>query len=191
MSKIVREGLFLIGDYNFFLTTAESMLYSSMDLSQQITMKVAESVKILNTILGKNYPIPPIHYFFKGTRGGFYHHTTKTVHYNGVLAAQNAEHFLKTTVPHEVAHYIQFMEYGPRVQPHGTEWKQMMRLLGCDPIRCHSYDVAAVKQRHVKRYAISCQCKTYQVTSNLIKRRNLLNPSVKCRRCGANFKLVE
>lgn len=162
-----------------------------MDLSQQITAKVEESVQILNIILRRNYPVPQIHYFSKGTRGGFYRHSDKTVHYNAVLAVMNEGDFLKTIVPHEVAHYIQFMEYGPRVQPHGGEWKRMMRLLGCEPTRCHSYDVTTVRQRNIKRYAIACQCKTYQVTSNLIKRRNLLSPSVKCRKCGANFKPVE
>ena len=80
------------------------------------------------------------------------------IKFNLVLAKNNLDDFLINVVGHEIAHLYQRKKY-PYSKPHGREFKNVMRLLGYNPSRCHSYDTSKVKQkRKIVRYVYECTC---------------------------------
>jgi SprT protein len=54
--------------------------------------------------------------------------------------AKFPEIVLNETLPHELAHMIDYYVYGMEAgkQVHGTQWKIIMVALGQNPTRCHS-----------------------------------------------------
>jgi SprT protein len=67
------------------------------------------------------------------------------IQYNPTLLRENPEAFLKRTTGHEVGHfaaYHKFHDCG-----HGKHWHRMMREMGLDDTRCHSYDTSNVPSK--------------------------------------------
>lgn len=106
-----------------------------------------------------------------------------TVRYNPVLLARHGEDFLARTVPHEVAHVIAFHRHGPRIQPHGAEWRAIMRLFGVPPTRCHDYDVSDLQTRTLDRFPYRCGCRSHLLTS-IRHHRIQRGQRYLCRACG-------
>lgn len=108
----------------------------------------------------------PISFDLKGGTAGKAYSTifTKTdrvqpdaIKYNAALMERHPEDFLTRTVPHEVAHLLAGVCYGASIKPHGHEWKSVMRMLGADPSRCHSYDVEGIKKKKSRfRHLYTC-----------------------------------
>lgn len=71
----------------------------------------------------------------------------KTIQFNPTLLRENPEAFLARTPGHEVVHFACFAKYSTSVQPHGEEWKVMMRTLGLSDKRCHNYDTSRVPSK--------------------------------------------
>jgi predicted SprT family Zn-dependent metalloprotease len=69
--------------------------------------------------------------------------TGPELNFNLNIAELNWPEF-EETVAHEVAHHIVLHKWG-RVQPHGPEWKQVMRDLGWPGKRCHSYKLPGAR----------------------------------------------
>lgn len=87
------------------------------------------------------------------------------IRYNPVLLAREGDAFLTQTVPHEVAHLIAFALFGRDIRPHGEEWQGVMRHLGAEPRRCHSFAVDDLPARRLRRFDYHCACRTHQLTS--------------------------
>jgi SprT protein len=105
------------------------------------------------------------------------------IRYNRSLLARHPEDFLARTVPHETAHLVAFHLFGPRVQPHGREWREIMTLFDAPPERCHSYDVEGLQTRRLRRYEYRCACRAHQLTS--IRHNRVKSGQVyQCRQCG-------
>ena len=105
------------------------------------------------------------------------------VRYNAVLLQRHPQEFLARTVPHETAHVVAFGFFGPCVQPHGNEWKAIMKLFGASPVRCHNYDVEGLETRHIRRFEYRCGCRTHKLTS--IRHNRVRSGQVYlCRQCG-------
>lgn len=112
-----------------------------------------------------------------------------TIRYNSSLLERHPEEFLARTVPHETAHVVAFNLFGPRVQPHGLEWRAIMGLFGASPERCHSYDVQGLQTRQLRRYQYRCDCRTHELTSirhNRVKSGQVYH----CRQCGRPLERV-
>lgn len=75
---------------------------------------------------------------------------------NPEIAAQNWEEYLNQTIPHEVAHIVQYQIY-PYCGGHGRAWKGIMRVFGKDPKRCHDYDLTNVTVRRQRRIRYECE----------------------------------
>ena len=110
-------------------------------------------------------------------RGGF------EIRYNRLLLERNPRDFLAQTVPHEVAHLVAFSRFGPRVPPHGQEWRSIMEALGARPERCHSYEVEGLQKRRLRRYNYRCACRTHPLTS-IRHNRVLAGQVYLCKLCG-------
>jgi SprT protein len=103
------------------------------------------------------------------------------------LFAQNQAYFLSDVIPHELAHLTVFNHYG-RVQPHGREWRYVMReVLGVDARVTHTLDV---KKAGVKMFDYACACDTLQLTAIRHNRITQGKQSYICRKCRAPLKLA-
>jgi SprT protein len=100
------------------------------------------------------------------------------------------DEFLSRTVPHEMAHILQFIHY-PHSKPHGREWDQFCRVLtGATMPRCHSYDVTGIKRtRKVKKYLFACGCRQHKISSTIVNR--IMKGSVyTCKCCKGKIEAV-
>jgi SprT protein len=82
-----------------------------------------------------------------------------------------------------VAHVIAHQRFGPRIQPHGPEWRAIMQDLGADPSRCHNYDVSGLAQRRLAYFDYQCGCMTHRLSS-IRHNRITRGQRYLCRRCG-------
>lgn len=120
----------------------------------------------------ETFRFPNVRFDKRGTVAGTANSAKWELNFNMVLCAENTEHFVAQTVPHEVAHLLDHQVYdshAPRYdrlgrrkrrQPHGPNWKRCMAVLGVPADRCHDYDVsnAKVKRRKQKSYEYECTC---------------------------------
>lgn len=63
---------------------------------------------------------------------------------NMILFRDYVKDMLNVTIPHELAHLVQFKKFdfrGLTTQDHGVEWQEVMRRLGKDPAKYHNMDV--------------------------------------------------
>jgi len=130
---------------------------------------------------GYSFPLPPVDFKLKGFvagKGG-----ADILKFNLDIASQNLEHFLVTTVPHEMAHVLQMRAY-PRSKPHGTEWTHFCKVLTGKPLpRCHSYEVVSTRLTQ----KVSCNCKEWQFTSVRLRRMKR-GARYTCRDCRSVIK---
>ena len=101
--------------------------------------------------------------------------------YNMDIAKKNGEKVFKTTVVHEIAHYIAKCLHPEYIRPHGKEWKSVMMVLGIhDPKTTHTMKCAPA--RRVKRVPFKCRCTTHMITLNM--RTKIKNGSTRiCKSC--------
>lgn len=74
----------------------------------------------------------------------------RQIHMNARLCS-TVERYDKT-LGHEWAHALAHAAFGPKVN-HGWQWQHVMRLLGLQPTRCHSYDIAEAFPEAFQRIA--------------------------------------
>lgn len=96
-----------------------------------------------------------------------------TVYFNLDTAKSNLEKFLNSTVPHEMAHLVDFVLYKTgkilrqNWSAHGRSWKRIMLSVGLEPSRCNGY-AGAKRAKTVKRFVYKAECGCeFNVTSNL------------------------
>jgi SprT protein len=143
-------------------------------------------------------PTFPITYNLRGRTAGMVRckdWRVRDLRINGELLQANTDDMVNQIVGHEWAHAIQFVKYFATRrhgsiyrQPHGEGWKQIMRRLGLEPIRCHNYKTTpARRQRSVEYLCQGCD-KIYQFTT---RRHNkvLQGHSYLCGECRG--KLLE
>ncbi len=83
------------------------------------------------------------------------------------LLAENLDDYLRTTIPHEVAHLTvnwKYRRHFRRPRPHGPEWQAVMcDCFGLEPNRCHRYQTTPA--RLVPRnYLYRCDCREHRLT---------------------------
>jgi len=143
------------------------------EIHQRVVAKIKQCADLVFANTGKVIN-PRLSYDLRGTvagRGGI-SSGEQIVKINPVLLMENVEEMIQQTVPHEVAHVAQYVVYGTgrHNKPHGIYWERMMRLFGCDPRRCHSYDVTNARVRRVGRVEYVCACQTHTVSLTIINR---------------------
>lgn len=74
------------------------------------------------------------------TTAGMAHYNEHRVEFSAELMWEHTEHFVKDTIPHEVAHIIAHRVFPNAKQHHGPEWKNMLQWLlnGGKPETYHS-----------------------------------------------------
>lgn len=124
---------------------------------------------------------PQVQLNLKGYNAGTATPQKNLLRFNKQLLLDNQQHFLKQTVPHEVAHLIAYQIFGLKIKPHGKEWQLIMQKVYQLPAeRCHHYEVARKKKAY---YIYECACKTQHPLT--IRRHNLIQKGSKyiCKYC--------
>jgi len=106
----------------------------------------------------------------KGRAAGMYRVKRKIfshnreIRYNPYIFSKYFDDNFKTTIPHEVAHYISDLIYGLRnIKPHGREWKEIMQAFGADATVTAAYDLTGIPQRSKTLYTYQCSCREHQI----------------------------
>ena len=154
---------------------------------EQIILQTYEYIDMAANIYGASFKKIPVYFNLGGLKAGMYKRDRlgRSIYYNPHFFLQFMDDNLRSTVPHEVAHYISDMLYGlNRIKPHGSEWKEIMRALGAKPERTCNYDLSDIPHRREKRHTYRCQCSEYELSTrrhNNIQnnRRNYLCKSCK------------
>ena len=129
-----------------------------------------------------------VHFDLSGRAAGMYvvRAGVRRIRYNPYIFAKYFASSLRTTVPHEVAHYVTDQLYGlHNIRPHGKEWQQVMRAFGVTPRATGNYDLSGVPVRRQRRFSYRCACREHQlscVRHNKIQRRQV---RYLCQSCGS------
>lgn len=144
--------------------------------------------------LSLSIPEIQINFDLKGRTAGQAFTTSGKIRYN--LTALTVEggwdHLLNQTVPHEVAHMVQYncsrFPTSRQVNtPHGAYWQSVMRKFGVRPDRCHDLPLPAARKR--KTYLAKCPCKQHEISS-VIANKMLKGHKYRCNRCKIYISLV-
>jgi len=118
---------------------------------------------------------------------------------NKELFEKNTDYILNQTVPHEVAHMIQYRMFGfdrnpvtgrRYCAPHGKEWKMIMNILGKEAKRCHNLDTSSLSTgRKMKHWIYKCDCMEHQITT-IRHNRILKGKKYYCKKCDSVIKFV-
>ena len=161
----------------------------SVDIQNRVNAKVVEVYTKAQVVFNKNFTIPTIEYCDMGKTAGRAWSSKNLIQLSPTLLTENTEHFLKSTVPHEISHLLTRTLF-VKATSHGRHWKHVMIKLGVNPNRCHTYDVSnVVNLRNVKKYNYSCKCQTH-VVSKTIHNRVVSGKIYRCKRCFVPISMV-
>ncbi|QNR43396.1 SprT family zinc-dependent metalloprotease [Pseudomonas syringae] len=125
-------------------------------MPEQLNSRVETCYQQAEAFFKRTFKRPVVSFQLRGQKAGVAHLHENLLRFNPQLYKENAEDFLRQTVPHEVAHLIAHQLFGGSIQPHGEEWQLIMRgVYELPPNRCHTY---AITRRSVIRYIYRCPC---------------------------------
>ena len=101
----------------------------------------------------------------------------KVIYLSDAYMKTNELAVMKDTLLHEIAHAIQYINYGRT--DHGNEWKKIAADVGCKPERCASADQISVPRG--KYVAVCPSCRTATHFYRKIKRK------YSCRICSKDY----
>lgn len=121
------------------------------ELKQRVEAKIQETLDKLDFQSGYT-----VVYKRMGSCCGKYNRPKNILFFDPLYLQNHTEHYLNTTVPHEVCHLVQWLKY-TEAKSHGPIWKRLMHSVGLDGDRCNTnYNI--VPLRRVKRVAFECNC---------------------------------
>jgi SprT protein len=178
-------------------------MYVPQAIKDRCEQSLRRFIGIAEARFGRAYTVPVIEYTDRGKRAG-YAQGENLINLNPVLLMENVEEFVNQVVPHELAHCIDTANggnrrvFGMKRSIHGPSWKAIMRLFGCDALRCHSMDTSNAQVRTKTKYEYRCECcsKTYILSSvrhNRQQQWNQVNPGKSfyfCKTCGPTGTLT-
>jgi SprT protein len=153
---------------------------------QQILDKINACYDTCDAHYNRTFKRPTTRFDLTGTTAGTADPRGHVLRFQPVLAAGHWDDFLNNTVPHEVAHLVDydvnnkleaqmqarmaaiqnqaiFGNWGrrarrPKRDIHGDSWRAVMRVLGINyAARCHQYDTSQVARRKA-RHEYRCTC---------------------------------
>lgn len=149
------------------------------DVKLRAKQSLLRWVEYANSVFDAEFPVPTISFELRGTTAGKAWLEDWHVQLNAVLLSENLDEFEKRTIPHELAHLIDYRFN--RHSDHGPKWVAIMVKLGRDPKRCHSYDTT--NSSVVKKISgFKCNCGPQTVS---VRMGNRINRGAKylCGKC--------
>lgn len=139
------------------MNKAPTTILLSPELRTKVEAVIEASFKTCEKHYKQKFTRPEVRYNIRNTNGGEAWYQRNLIRLNLTFLVENEEKFLATTVPHEVAHLVARAVYtskphnGKKVRPHGSEWKEVMGVLGVEPKTKHTYDITSLDIVRVKR----------------------------------------
>jgi SprT protein len=169
----------------------------SDNLKSKVFIRVEHFMKLASVIYARDFPMPVVYFDVKGGFAGKAKSSENIISFNAVLLAENEKHFMEDTIPHEIAHVLCYAIHGwirsaqGGISHHGTEWKAIMRALGCVPSRCHDLDVSNVK-RKMRSFSYFCpDCKACFTLSAIRHNRAVKGTAYKHKNCTTTIEFIE
>ncbi len=122
---------------------------------QQVRELTRDYISMARQIYQREFHDIAVVFDLKGRAAGMYmaQGNSRVIRYNPYIFAKYYDDSLKTTVPHEVAHYVvDLMFSARRVKPHGTEWQRVMLAFGAEPKATGRYDLSGIPVRKYQRH---------------------------------------
>lgn len=135
-------------------------------------------------------PYPSIEFTSRGRRAGSAYTMSNRIKLNPVLLNENGDDFISRTPGHEAAHIIANNVFGK--SGHGPNWKLVMRFLGQDPSRCHSFDTTntEIVKRRAARVPYICLACNGELTMAQKCHNKVLRGYVYTHRCVYKGRIV-
>ncbi len=105
---------------------------------------------------------------------------------NPVLLEAHPQEMLKETLPHELAHIVAHRLFGPRIKPHGHEWRTVMSAFGKSPEVQHAMPVEP--SRKLRRFLYHCACPSGVELTTIRHKRARRGTGYLCRKCGQRLR---
>ena len=164
----------------------------AVDELKAVRIRVTECLEMAASYFSRDIPEIPVLFDLTGKTGGMfsYRQNKETgrcydlqFRFNRILARENLSEYLNNICPHEVAHYITYLIWGAKVEPHGAEWTQVMvEVFQIRADRCHQLDTS----RSVKReflYRCGCEGKRFRLSTKRHNRMVQRKAFYSCRTC--------
>jgi len=158
---------------------------------QQVLDATCACIEHAGRLLGRDFSLPPVTFDLQGRAAGMYRvqKRQRCIRYNPYIFAKYFADNLANTVPHEVAHYLTDMLYGPgNVRPHGEEWRSVMCLLGAEPAVSCRYDLSGVPIRRQRRFSYRCDCGPHAISAVRHNRVQRGSGRYVCRQCHTELE---
>lgn len=151
------------------------------ELQQAACERVDEAFALAREV-HPGLPVPGVWFDLKGASAGQAHLGRGGLRLNPVLLEENRAAFFTDVIPHEMAHWLVFhLANGPRLKPHGHEWKTVMRdLFGLPPRVTHRLDVSRARSAP---YCYRCRCGEHYFTPQRHAQRRK-GRRYRCRQCA-------
>lgn len=132
----------------------------SMDLVREAKDLTHSFIRKAEAHFGRSFTLSAITFDLVGGTAGrlvvYFNSNTYLIRYNRLMLEEHPAHVLKKTVPHEVAHLVAFQLHGPKIAPHGKEWRSVMSdVFGVVPEPKHNLDTSRVTNN---RFVYGCSC---------------------------------
>jgi SprT protein len=159
-----------------------------MRAMELIMHRLEECYQLAERHFNRPFPRPQVTLDLRGQKAGVAYLYRNLLRFNGQLYRENAEDFLRQTVPHEAAHLLAHALYGERIRPHGKEWKGLMTgLFGLPALRCHDYQVP---RRRSTRYLYRCACPEHMPFTPQRHALVARGRRYSCLRCGSMLRFT-
>ena len=162
------------------------------DQQQKVIERVTALIQQCEQHFNQTFEPIEIRFDLRGRISGMYvvKHKQQYLRFNPFIFSKYFADSLDNTVPHEVAHYVSHVLFGlNKIQPHGKEWKSIMRTLDAEPRVTGDYDLAGIPVKRQRRFNYVCNCMTHQLTT--VRHNKIVKGQSQyfCRRCAG--KLIQ
>ena len=148
--------------------------------------KLDELRSLAQSKLGVDVPVT-LTFDLRGRAAGQARYRNDHIRLNRGLLERYPDDFITQTLPHEFAHLVTYHLHGPRVRPHGPEWRRVVTLLGGKPDRTHQYEVEP--SRVYRRFVYGCNCPGREHRLTTIRHNRIMQGRIYCcRDCGGALR---
>jgi SprT protein len=167
----------------------------SVEMQQQVIDRTRVYIELAQDLLNiKQRPVE-ISFNLKGRCAGMYRvyrhvfSQRREIRYNAYIFSKYYDDNFKTTIPHEVAHYVSDLIYGLKnIKPHGREWKEIMQLFGANAAVTADYDLSGIPLRKRTLYTYQCDCREHQLSSVRHNRMKRSRSHYYCSYCKSTLR---
>lgn len=126
-----------------------------MDTRKEILRRVDAMIDVIREKTGHYTLVKAVKFDLSGVCAGKAY-SDFSLSFNVQLCEQVGIDAYQQTIAHEVIHLAVFGIYG--TLSHDRNWKRFMQLMGYPDRAKHSYNVAGLRTKRVRRYQYSCGC---------------------------------